>query len=335
MKKVLIVFAAIIVIVVVWLFTLPGEYNIQRSISINAPKAIVLQNVVDFKQWTKWSPWLLMEPSAKITFSGNTGSIGSTYSWTGELVGSGEMEILSIDNDSNQIDYSLRFKDPYESESDVYFNLSEDGESTTILWGMKGKLPFFMRFMTKSMETYIGMDYDRGLLMLKDLSEEGEVFSTITYGDVSMSEATSFIGIKHKVTMNEMGDLMPMDFAELSRFFEENGLETIGAPMTVYYTMDFETGITEFATAFPINDETIKVPENFFIGKLPETKTLQVTHHGKYQHIGNAWSAAIQYARTHKLKANLNATSWEVYTNDPNKVGSAKDYETVVYLPLK
>lgn len=336
MKKVFIVIAVIILLVVAWLFTLPGKYAIERSVQINASQEKVFDIVADFTQWPIWSPWLIMEPDAAINYQGTPKTLGSNYDWEGELTGSGEMEITSIEG-INHIKYDLRFKTPYESEAKVYFKIDADGENqTTASWGMTGKVPFFMRFMTKMMVTFITMDYDRGLSMLKDYAETGSVLSKITYGEEIEVGEIDFIGIRHQIKMDEMGEVMQQDFADLSALFTEKGYVINGHPMSVYFEMDFETGITDFATAFPIeNDDGIEVFGKFMLDKIEVEKAFTVTHTGKYEHLGNGWSAAIQYARTHKLKADLKGTMWEVYTNSPMEVENPKDYETVIHIPLK
>lgn len=335
MKKVLIVLAVIIALVVIWLFTLPGEYELERSVTINTPQEKVFDLVADFENWAIWSPWLIMDQGASITYEGTPSQVGSSYSWEGELVGSGEMELTALEG-MNKIDYDLIFKTPMESKAKVSFKLSEITDSTTMaIWGMSGKMPFFMRFMTKMMVNWIKMDYDRGLAMLKDYAETGEVLSKITYGEVVDIPEFSFIGIRHQGTKDEIAELMQKDFQDLNTLFTEKGYVVNGDPMSVYYNIDYATGVIDFATAFPIEStEDLEIPDNFIVDDISEGEAFTVTHTGEYEHIGNGWSAAIQYARTKKLKANMKAPMWEVYTNSPQDV-SPKDYETVLYLPLK
>lgn len=50
---------------------------------------------------------------------------------------------------------------------------------------MDGKLPYFMFFMVKMMKNWIGMDYERGLAMLKEFIETGEVISRVEKTTIS------------------------------------------------------------------------------------------------------------------------------------------------------
>ncbi len=40
-----------------------------KTILIDAPASQVYSVVSDLDKWTKWSPWLLMEPEAKVVVS--------------------------------------------------------------------------------------------------------------------------------------------------------------------------------------------------------------------------------------------------------------------------
>ena len=62
-------------------------------------------------------------------------------------------------------------------------------------------------------------------------------------------------------------------------------------------------------------------------------EALRVDHLGNYDHLGNSWSAAMQYARHKKLKQSK-VGAFELYKNDPNVVAPA-DLVTEIYLPLK
>ena len=39
-----------------------GTYTVQRSILIEAPPSRVYDQIVDFHNWTRWSPWEGIDP---------------------------------------------------------------------------------------------------------------------------------------------------------------------------------------------------------------------------------------------------------------------------------
>ena len=75
----------------------------------------------------------------------------------------------------------LTFLKPWKSQAKVAFYLKEEGASTQVRWTIDSGIPFFLFWMKKQMEIFVGMDYDRGLTMLKDLVETGSSNSTLTF----------------------------------------------------------------------------------------------------------------------------------------------------------
>ena len=97
-------------------------YHVQRSIQINASPDKVFETVADYGTWTTWSPWLCAEPEAKVTVTDDAASVGSIYSWTGKVVGEGEIEHRKLEP-GRLIEDEIRFLRPFKSTSHVDFEL--------------------------------------------------------------------------------------------------------------------------------------------------------------------------------------------------------------------
>ena len=57
LKKILIGFAALILIFLVVVMAQPATYHVDRAVMINAPAEVVWAEMSDFNQWSGWSPW--------------------------------------------------------------------------------------------------------------------------------------------------------------------------------------------------------------------------------------------------------------------------------------
>ncbi len=69
-------------------------YTVQRSATIDAPPARVYDQIVDFHNWTNWSPWEDLDPELQRTYSGAFAGTGAVYRWSGNRkAGQGRMEI--------------------------------------------------------------------------------------------------------------------------------------------------------------------------------------------------------------------------------------------------
>ena len=132
-----------------------------------------------------------MEPEAKVTVQED----GKYYEWSGNRVGSGNMTVLK-EQTNEWIECDLTFLKPWKSKAKVKFNLKSEGDSTRITWNMDSSLPFFMFFMKKMMEAFVGMDYERGLNMLKDYSEDDKVHSHMEFKGRQTYPGCNYIGVK-------------------------------------------------------------------------------------------------------------------------------------------
>lgn len=335
-KKILIGVLVIVVALVIWLATLPAKYDFTRSMEIDADFDVVYENVSNFKRWDLWSPWTILDATNQNKYFGTQGAVGGGYSWEGELTGAGEMEIIELKG-KEFIDMDIRFTKPWKSESDVTMALAAvDSNTVKVTWGMAGKMPFLMRWMTKSMEGFIGMDYDRGLLMLKELSETGEVISSVEYAGIVDFDEINFVGLKHQVSVNEMGVHMENDFKKLLDLHASTGVEMVGEPLSVYYNVDFANDKADFATGIQLKGAAdMELQGDFMKDKISGGKALKIIHRGKYEHSGNAWTGGYSYARTKKIKLSKKVAPFELYLTDPNEVPNPKDWVTEIYLPVK
>jgi len=77
------------------------SYHVGRSIVVDKPLLEVRDSLKDFKAWPRWSPWLIMEPDATLTYTQRQrqGQVGASYGWSGTLVGVGNMEMLTAEED--------------------------------------------------------------------------------------------------------------------------------------------------------------------------------------------------------------------------------------------
>ena len=306
-------------------------YHVERSISVNAPLQKVKDSLRDFKQWPKWSPWIIMEPDATLTYSDRQGQVGATYGWSGILVGAGSMELMEVNE--KHLKMQINFLKPFRSTANIGFALEEEGASTKVTWYMDGKLPFFMFWMTEKMKTYIGMDYERGLHMLKEYLETGSVASYVIIEGVVPMQEQDYAGIPRTCAIEELGEVMKKDFEALYAFMEENGLSMDRIPFSIYNTFDMFKKESNYIACIPL-EESIAIPEGWVRGKVERKNALKTIHTGSYLHLGNAWSTAMSFARMKKMKTASKPVGYEYYPNNPYDTPQAK-LITEIFLPLR
>ncbi|MFD0939455.1 SRPBCC family protein [Pedobacter boryungensis] len=175
--KVLKVLLGIIVALVIIFFVggmfLPKTYSVSRTTTINAPDSVIYKNVADFNEFLKWNPWTKMEPTAKVTITGNPGQPGHLYEWVGDKVGTGQMKLTEAMANQSVVE-EMKFIKPMESSSTVRFDIAKEGNGNKATWTISGESVGTMnKWMGLFMDKMMGKDFEDGLKSLKEKSEKG------------------------------------------------------------------------------------------------------------------------------------------------------------------
>jgi len=325
--------AILLIAIVAGILFFPVSYHVERSIVIDAPAENSFEPVQDFNEWTKWSPWLVMEPDAKVTVSGDGRSVGNIYSWNGELVGSGEIEHLSIDA-PKATSMEIRFKEPWASTAKVGFRVEPeagDAGKSKVTWLMDGKVP---RVMKSMMSAWIGMDYDRGLRMMKDYVEAGDIASVSTVEGVVEADGISYLGLTREFAFVDIEAESGAAFDDLNKALTTAGISADPGYIEIYEEFEMVDGTVKMISAVMVNSAPEQIPEGLVFGQLPAHQAFKVTHVGATHHIGNGWSTGMQHLWTEKLKQSKSVMPYETYSSDfESQPADAKKVD--IFFPLK
>ena len=165
----LIIAAAVLVAVA---YILPRNVTVERSVTINAPAAVIFPHVNSLKMNEAWSPWIDRDPQIKLTYSGPDAGVGSKLTWTSDhpQVGNGSNMITeSIPDQSvkTALDFGAM------GTATAWITLAEDGTATQVKWGFTTDMGMnpAARWMGLMMDKWVGADYQTGLTRLKALVE--------------------------------------------------------------------------------------------------------------------------------------------------------------------
>jgi predicted transcriptional regulator YdeE len=302
--------------------------HIEKSITISAGAEKVKSIITDFNHWRHWSPWLILEPEAKVTVSAG----GKKQEWEGKRIGSGEMTVL--EEKESAIHYDLTFLKPWKSKAKVDFFVKPEGKNNTLLtWTMDSSLPFFMFWMKNLMERMLGMDYDRGLLMLKDYIEKGHVDAQLEFLGESNFAGCKFVGIKNESTIDNIGEVMDNDVKKLNEFAKANSDILTMDFFSVYHKFDFGKNRIIYTIGIGVKEAQENLPAGMFNSVLPATKVYTVRHTGPYELSGNAWSAIMSMDRAKTFKKNKKIPPMEFYRNNPAET-APKDLISDICMPV-
>ncbi len=310
------------------------KIQIQCRQKINQTLEKTYQVIANLNTWNTWSPWFHCEPTCKTATTGATQAVGQKHEWSGEIIGAGQMTTDQL-IPNELIQFQLEFFKPWKNKAVIRFEIKKISIDTTeVTWSMTTQLPFFMFFFKKMVMSYMIHDFNRGLLMLKDLVETDQVLSRSVFKDVKSFNGFQVIGRKITTQISQLSSVMPGEFHEL---LDKVKLQQLPEPQTALsFTHEFDvaSGQCEVTAGFVYPPgQALKVPKGYQLTVIPAHRGLLVDHFGAYHHLGNGWGMAMAHLRGLKKKINKKIPLYEVYVTLPDQC-EIKDLHTEVVIPI-
>lgn len=151
-----------------------GTYTVERSLTIDAPAPRIYDQIADFHNWTRWSPWEDVDPAMERTYSGVESGTGAVYAWSGNRkAGRGRMTIVDTSR-PGKVQIDLEFEKPWKARNDTVFLVEPEGSGSRVTWSMTGRKTFMTKVMGifTSMDKLVGGDFEKGLARLKGIAEQ-------------------------------------------------------------------------------------------------------------------------------------------------------------------
>ncbi|NBV41813.1 transcriptional regulator [bacterium] len=174
--------AALTVIVLIALFLgyiamQPSHYVISRSVSINAPVSDIFPLINNPKQMNSWNPWVAMEPTTPMTYSGPESGVNARADWTdGKQLGTGSATIVESVAESKVVT-RVEFTKPQAMLQYSEITLIASNNQTKATWTVSGNNGFVPRLFCffMNMEKMVGGTMEKGLQTLKTTVESQAV----------------------------------------------------------------------------------------------------------------------------------------------------------------
>lgn len=300
---------------------LPKTVDMGKSIEILAAENVIFNQVNNFKNWEKWSPF--KSDDMKTEYEGPVAGVGTKRTWTSESMGSGS-QVIEESTPFSHIKTVLDFGKDGTSNSTWTFEKLENGVHVT--WGMTmvelswpmGRL---YGLMTPGM-----MDpfFTKGLNSLKEVCEADPDFSEI------ITTPTPTYAIFDSCLISDMGQKMGEVYGKLSTFFQQNNLEMAGPPLCFYHVWNPE-GYIHFEAAIPVL-ETIGDQGEIVVSEVHKTKAVEYLHVGSYDDLGTAHELLGAYLIEHGYQ--MAGAPFEEYLTDPSNEPDPAKWQTLVVYPI-
>lgn len=335
LKYILFLLLIVIIGLSIYVAVQPNNFEVERSRTINAPTAVIYNNVIDFKNWEAWNSWKDEDPSIVMTMSDKTKGIDGSYSWTNED-GTGTMKTTNaVINKS--ITQEMQFGDLPKSDVTWTFSPKKDG-STEVTWNIKGQdLPFdFKAFSTfmGGMEKQIGPHYERGLQLLDNVIQKDMARYSVEIEGVTEHGGGFYMYKTTSATGANISQIMGKQYGKIMSYMAKNNILQNGMPFTIYNEMS-PNGNVIMSNAIPVQNK-VEVPKESEIlcGYIPKTSVVKASLKGNYTYLGEAWKKAMEYVAEIKVEQS-ELKPFEIYTNDPGSFPNPADWKTDIYIPIK
>lgn len=332
LKWIGIILLSLIVILFVAALILPKDANVQAEITINAPVETVYNNIADFKQWEKWSAWKEMDTASKETYFGNTGQVGSGYTWVGQKTGEGKVT-ASVIKPNEEFGTDLEFIKPMEGKADADFKFSTQDGATKVVWTYHAKQAIPMNVMAFMMKGMLKQSFDRGLEKLKALSEtQGAAAPSYTVTETHLPE-THYLMVRKQLKWNEItSDLYANGYAKIAKAIGQNKLTAAGAPSGLSFAWDVQAQTADLGIAMPVSTPG-KTKDDVLAYTMPATKAFTVDYYGAYEKVQAGYDAIEAAIKQKGLKVKYPAV--EQYITDPMQEPDTAKWLTKIYMPVQ
>jgi hypothetical protein len=326
----------VIVGVLLFLAAQSGQIAVRRSMVIRCTPEQAFERVRDLRSWRDWSPWLLHEPDAEVSYSDDPTARGGWYAWSGRLTGAGRITHVAL-HPPERIEQRIAFKRPFKSNAAVSWEFAateQDGSpATEAFWSMRGRMPFLLRFMAPAMSGLIGQDYELGLTLLRARLDPAAAQLRIRFpGEVDMPAQHAWT-IPFEGGLSDIKQAMADGFRRLVGVAAERGVTPTGPPFSAYRLADPKAGRLGFEVALP-------VPEGADPGELAHQHFAGGPHlvtevQGSYEFMELGWHAAMGHLRMLKRQWDRGRPALEVYEQGPNEATGDDELLTRILIPLK
>lgn len=334
LKYILFLLLVITIGFAIYIAVQPSDFDVSRTRSIQAPAAVIYDNVSDYKNWPAWSSWIEKNPETKVTFPDKTSGIGSSYSWEDDD-GIGSMTTTAV-NPPNGIEQEMRFGEFPPSKATWQFE--ESNGYSNVTWRMTGEnLPFKMKFfgaISGGFDEMMGPDFERGLEKLDSI-----VVASMTAYSIKINGITEHGGgyYLYNTTSCKISDYqakMEEMFPKVSNYATKNHINLAGPAFQIVHKYDEENNAMIFSCAVPTTERVITDDPDILTGNLKPFKALKSTLKGNYTNLSEAWQTTMKYVQDNGLEVIESGPMLESYLTEPITTPNPADWITEIFIAI-
>jgi len=299
-----------IVAVLVYMARYSGRVLVARTRVIDAPIDAVFAQVIDFGNWSAWSPWLTDDANTGLTISGPSASPGSQCAWDSPRGSAGMIErVRSVPRKS--IGHKLRLKQPFPLRGRSQWTFVERDGKTEVCWQLNTRVTFTMRAFAPTVKGALELDCQYGLDRLASLVEPASAarYQLTVLGPRDV-EACRCVYQTYQGTIKGLPDAMRQCLADLRGQLGALGVTEIGAPLAFYLKTNIKLRTTVCHIGLPIGSADVG---SMAVRDMPAHRAFGVRLQGDRAALEIAWYLAMQRLTADQLKPDQRLPPFERY----------------------
>lgn len=329
LRFILVLLVVLVAVVLILAIVEPKDITVTRSVTIKAPKEVIFDQIVKFKNWTHWSPWYAMDPQMTLTYSGTDGQPGSGYHWVGTdtgKTGEGEMKNTSVTGTS--MNFEVNFSKPMKNVALGMLKAEDTAGMTKATWSFSihFKFPWNAMGAFMNMDKELGKDFEKGLNNMKNFCETNASMSTGIME--TQYPGRLFAGIRSTVKWDEMTKFFMDKYPMIGK---EAGAKITGPSSALYYKWDTINKQADLVAAFPVSDSSSNIKGVSYFNIAP-SKAVMYVMKGGYSGEMKAHTDIMKYIQSKGMAQYLVI---EEYPTGPGTEPDSNKWVTNIYYLIK
>ncbi|MBN1116621.1 MAG: hypothetical protein JXA77_05435 [Bacteroidales bacterium] len=326
LKILFVVLFFVIALVIAGLF-LPDSFKSVSIMEADANRAIVFDEVNNFRKWKEWSPWHKADSVLEESFKGAYAGKGGSMEWTSTILGNCILTIThSVYPESIAIDFD--YKTDSKTVALCYFEPTPSGSKVNFTYNATN-LSLWERYYVLFYKDEIDQMLKDGV---KSLCNRGEQLKHSRIGDIALTEIEGWGAIIKidSVTPEKYKESLESNLTYLDRFLERRELKSNGESFVMKFGI-VNDSLLKYAAGYPFSERTWVWKTLEFI-EIPSGRAATVSHYGDL-YPQKAYDALMSYINDEKLE--IAGVPWEIKLFNPAVDTNSTLWETKIYYPVK
>lgn len=331
LKRILLLFLILIVLLFLIGFFLPKKSVITRSAIIEGTQKQTFEQINDFKNWDHWSKWNRIDTTMQKIYSTPSSGANATYNWesTNSNLGKGNMKIIYSTMDSIQLE--MNFMEGGVAYTKFILEKVDD-KKTKVIWSMSSDLENPMeRWFGLMMNKMVGKDFETSLAQLNSfVAKMPKVDPTSKSFVQSTDTPFSYIYI------NKISDVLHLEkdkketYNSLYEYLKTQKVEASGRPFLITHKDPKKP--TSYDFALPISAE-IKIFGDVNKAEMAAHDVLIYDYYGDTQKMDSAYIEIKSWMKENKK--NIDGDVREEYIISGLESSDTATWHTKIYTPIK